>query len=234
MRDEVNGRFVRKSEQEVKRILESKYPKFTYVGGYKSIDDLFVIKCNDCGSVFKRNADILRPSRKKQIQCKQCNHSNKLKKEIELKMLREKEKLDKQRKKKINAKNKTINKECIECGEVFKTNRKNQMCCNKECSKKHQNRNKDKRIYKNGNPDNTITLTKLIKRDNNICYLCGCVCDNNDFYLLKDGTFIAGNNYPSIDHVTPIAKGGKHVWDNVKLAHRHCNTLKRDNITVPL
>jgi len=32
--------------------------------------------------------------------------------------------------------------------------------------------------------------------------------------------------YPSIEHVIPIAKGGKHTWDNVKLAHRKCNMEK--------
>ncbi|MDT2396282.1 HNH endonuclease [Enterococcus avium] len=31
-----------------------------------------------------------------------------------------------------------------------------------------------------------------------------------------------------MDHVIPISKGGTHSWDNVRLAHRHCNAIKRD------
>lgn len=28
--------------------------------------------------------------------------------------------------------------------------------------------------------------------------------------------------------VVPISRGGRHSWNNVKLAHRLCNTVKRD------
>jgi len=42
-------------------------------------------------------------------------------------------------------------------------------------------------------------------------------------------TFIAGNMYPSIDHVVPLSRGGLHEWGNVKLAHRICNSIKKDN-----
>ena len=51
---------------------------------------------------------------------------------------------------------------------------------------------------------------------------------------LKDLTdinnvFVAGDNYPSVDHIKPISKGGTHTWDNIQLAHRYCNTIKSDN-----
>ena len=75
----------------------------------------------------------------------------------------------------------------------------------------------------------TITLTKLIKRDKNICHICGEKCNGKDFYY-RDNIFIAGEDYPSVDHVKPIAKGGTHTWDNVKLAHRRCNSEKRDKL----
>ena len=42
------------------------------------------------------------------------------------------------------------------------------------------------------------------------------------------GHFIAGGRYPSIDHASPVAKGGAHTWDNVRLAHRDCNSVKSD------
>ena len=46
------------------------------------------------------------------------------------------------------------------------------------------------------------------------------------FYINENGVIICGNNYPSIEHIKPAALGGSHTWDNVKLAHRRCNSLK--------
>lgn len=54
------------------------------------------------------------------------------------------------------------------------------------------------------------------------------MCDWNDF-VMKGGTVITGDWYPSVDHVQPIAHGGTDTWDNVRLAHRRCNYLKSDS-----
>ena len=81
--------------------------------------------------------------------------------------------------------------------------------------------------------DNDISLEKLFKRDHGTCYLCGMVCDWLDGED-RNGMFVAGVHYPSIDHVVPVAKGGTHTWDNVKLACRGCNTKKRDSQPAPL
>ena len=75
--------------------------------------------------------------------------------------------------------------------------------------------------------DNDITLEKLYNRDGGICSLCGGQCDYND-YIFKGIAFIAGNHYPSIDHIKPLSKGGSHTWDNVQLAHKQCNSIKSD------
>ena len=69
-----------------------------------------------------------------------------------------------------------------------------------------------------------------MQRDDNICKICGRQVDTEDYYYTDEGYFIAGNNYPSIDHIIPLAKGGTHTWDNIQLAHRHCNTIKNDKI----
>ena len=76
--------------------------------------------------------------------------------------------------------------------------------------------------------DSDITLDGLLRRDGCACHICGGLCDVYDF-IKTDKAFIAGNNYPSIDHVIPLAKGGLHSWDNVKVAHRICNSLKGDS-----
>ena len=67
----------------------------------------------------------------------------------------------------------------------------------------------------------TINLTRLYMRDKGVCQICGrdidFDCDPNS------------DDYPSIDHIKPLAKGGLHQWDNVQLACRRCNSLKRDD-----
>lgn len=88
---------------------------------------------------------------------------------------------------------------------------------------------RDKRWRTNGKPDYSINLLKLHQKDNGICYLCNEQTDYEDMIVTSEGYYIAGGDYPSIDHVIPIAKGGLHQWENVKLAHRRCNYIKSDN-----
>ena len=76
--------------------------------------------------------------------------------------------------------------------------------------------------------DRDITLDKLFKRDKGLCYLCNEPCDREDFIVTEEGHYIVGPSYPSTDHVVAIANNGMHAWNNIKLAHHRCNTLKRD------
>lgn len=89
---------------------------------------------------------------------------------------------------------------------------------------------RDKRLKENGNVDYSITLEKLYKRDNGICQICGEKCDYNDYRKDEKNSFIAGINYPSIDHIIPISKGGQHTWDNIQLAHIGCNSSKGNRV----
>jgi 5-methylcytosine-specific restriction endonuclease McrA len=75
--------------------------------------------------------------------------------------------------------------------------------------------------------DKNISLAKLYERDGGICKICGSPCDYND-YIISDNVVIVGSKYPSIDHIKPLSKGGSHTWDNVQLAHKQCNSIKRD------
>lgn len=71
-----------------------------------------------------------------------------------------------------------------------------------------------------------ITLIEVAKRDNNICQICGGVVDWGD---IENGHI--RRMYPTIDHIVPLSKGGRHTWENVQLAHMKCNTHKFDKIT---
>ena len=100
--------------------------------------------------------------------------------------------------------------------------------CSENCRKKAEYRTKEhvRRIRIRGRKhDNDITLHEVYRKDKGICYLCGEQCDWSD-YTDQNGVFIAGNKYPSIDHVVALASGGTHEWGNVRLAHRWCNTIK--------
>lgn len=121
---------------------------------------------------------------------------------------------------------KRISGKCIVCGNDFETFNPTQKTCCKECGKKLSYARKQHRIPKKQIVDKDITLEALFRRDSGVCYLCGDVCNWND----KQGN-IVGALYPSIDHVTPISKGGFHSWQNVRLAHFACNVAKSDAIS---
>ncbi|MEU0952801.1 HNH endonuclease signature motif containing protein [Streptomyces niveus] len=58
----------------------------------------------------------------------------------------------------------------------------------------------------------------VYERDNWTCGICGEPVDR----LLK----WPHEQYPSLDHITPISKGGEHSYANTQLAHLVCNMRK--------
>lgn len=110
---------------------------------------------------------------------------------------------------------------CKVCGNEFRTLNPKQVTCSKECGKKLKYARKQHRIPKAQLIDKDITLEALYRRDAGVCYLCGKLCDWDDKH-----DNVVGANYPSIDHIIPIARGGLHSWGNVRLAHHLCNSVK--------
>ena len=118
-------------------------------------------------------------------------------------------------------------KECQHCGKKFWTKYKNQLYCSLKCQdrtidKKREIRRRSWAIKNGGTYDNSISLQKLVKRDHGLCAICGKPVD-----MKADPN---SNEYGSIDHITPLAKGGTHTWNNVQLTHRICNSIKSDII----
>lgn len=127
----------------------------------------------------------------------------------------------------------SVEKVCKYCGTPFMTEyKKSKMFCSEECAHKHshylsklaEKRRKGK-ITALEKLDSDITLPLLFQRDKGICKICGTMCDWKDVEN-KNGFAVVGENYPSIDHIIPISKGGSHTWDNVQLAHKRCNSIK--------
>lgn len=126
----------------------------------------------------------------------------------------------------------TVQRECEECGALFYClDSETRKTCSTECSRKYKNRKSDHRIPKSQRVDK-ISLKRLFKRDNGICYLCGEVCDWNDWKVSKKGYRYPGDNYPSREHVIPVCDGGLDAWSNVRLAHMKCNQEKADGIVL--
>ncbi len=136
--------------------------------------------------------------------------------------------------KKEQEKIESLTRECEVCGKLFYHPHPSTLTCSKKCRKKRENKLRklysNERYNENNVVDKDITLEKVFDIDDGICYLCGEPCDYDDYELTEEGYFIVGKSYPSIEHVRPVSKGGKHSWDNVRLAHHYCNTLKSDKI----
>lgn len=219
--------------------LKERYPNFEYISGYKNCESMIKIRCNSCGEEIVRGAQILRKYRT--IECDGCNRiaqdeSNKAKEQY--KLLKDIKKIEAN---KIKAEANRIAKEeyiksitkikvCKQCGKDYTTIKNSQGFCCVKCNNRYNNSLKDikrrHRLRANGNIDYTLTLDKLIKRDKSTCKICGYLVDINDYIITNEGYHIAGDMYPSIDHINPVSNGGTHTWSNVQLAHRHCNVIK--------
>lgn len=204
-----------------------------YISGYETKDSPIRVKCSKCGGEFVRTFHHL--TTHKPIICPGCH---KLERErAAAKIEAEREHRREERKKRIELRKaeterkrleRLIPHPCPVCG-TMTTRLK---YCSDDCRIKANNKSKESRRrvkIKNATIDKDITVKGLFLRDCGVCAICGEPCDFND-YIVKDGFTVCGNNYPSIDHIIPLAKGGQHSWDNVQLAHRLCNSIKHDRI----
>ena len=223
------------------KVMEQNAPGFEYVGGYVGVDHHVTIRCKECGNEFSQSFISIRAGHN--IRCDVCRA-----RELEAKRLEDIERKKAERLKEIERKKAEREQRRIEkallsptvqlemsvcecCGSLFMKPRSNSSFCS-DCKKKVQNaRSKDKRIKRiKAAKCDPITLERLYEKEKGVCYLCGGMCDKDAYSVRDDGTFIALNNYPSIEHVVPLSRGGTHTWDNVRLAHRICNSVKGANV----
>jgi len=210
--------------------LNDKLPDLRYIGGYINSDEKVILQCKKCGDIFKRSASIIRTPHYIKFKCIECNKRETQKKTQERlftkrinsylnKLIRDYYNgIKKQYKELYNyfKKNTLYISKCKYCNEDILSNNKRKIVCDKCCKK-----------YKLKCHSNK-SLKDLYIRDKGICHICNKKCDYND-YIVRGKTIICGNNYPSIDHIIPLSKGGTDEWNNIKLAHRWCNSVKRDS-----
>lgn len=208
--------------------LEEKVPGWHYVSGFTGCDGRVLLEREECGHTKEVSLITIRHMKDgKNLECDECTR-------LRLQRIKE-ERANRVRLKKIkkemfhSVKNEQMTmKKCSYCGAFFYGFSKD-VFCSDECKvhnrKKNTNRYKETKKRRCRTEESKyINLVSLYHRDNGICWLCGKRCD---IALDKNN-----NYYPSIDHVVPISKGGKDSWDNVKLAHRICNTIKSNKTDI--
>lgn len=206
-----------------RKLIEERAPEYEYVGGYTASDGFVDIRCKACGAVLRKSCVTIRHGK---TTCENCKRIETEQREKQRKIEADKEKWLKVGKRRAEQLSFST---CECCGSLFMPISKRNKYCSIECQHKVLNAlGKDKRLHKIANAlvDRNIDLKQLFKRDGGLCSICGKECRWDDSAVMDDGTFVAFKDYPSIDHIVPLSKGGKHEWTNVQLACRSCNSKK--------
>ena len=218
----------------VDEMVRSHAPGWEYVGGYTGSDGTVEIRHKACGATMTKSVVTVRHRR--QLICQHCRELERQAKEKAIAEARAKAKAERhakaiENKRKRYAelrlpKAKPIVK-CKVCGQWFYGKNKCSCVCSDECQRKIDNhrwslKKEIRRRKAQTKETKTITLQKLFDRDGGICWICGKPCDINAHYN--------SNNYPSVDHLIPISKGGKDEWSNIRLAHRGCNSRRGNDL----
>lgn len=213
--------------ENVKRIINERAPGFEYAGNYTGSNGHVDLRCKKCGYIHTHGWHSIRVKGVKT--CPNCikikQHNQLLLSDIKLLTKKIQKICDKRGEETVRLLTRAVRlHRCPVCGKITDKPK----YCSKKCSQKAQwathDANRRTRI-KAQLIDKDISLQGLYKRDNGVCAICGGKCDWSDCSY-KGQTFIVGKNYPSIDHIIPLSKGGSHSWDNVQLAHHGCNTAK--------
>ena len=208
---------VREAEFAAKFDEREELANLEYIGGYVGRECSVTVRCKTCGNEFTRWAKSLTRAKDPICFCPHCKKKSK--------------------KPKPKRRLKLYQRNCSWCGSSFMAQGR-EVYCSRDCYRSASKVQIKRRIKELGLNscirrakhygvayEYGITLEKLIERDNNKCHICGGDCDKNDRAYGH-----VGPNYPTQDHVIPLAKGGPHLWWNVKLAHFQCNSEKSDHI----
>lgn len=112
-------------------------------------------------------------------------------------------------------------KTCVECGDEFTvTLHSERIYCTERCGKKACKRERNHRVRSRSISGKTVRFTEIWIRDRGICQLC--------HRPINRSLRAPDPRCASLDHITPLSRGGTHEPRNVQLAHFRCNSLRRD------
>lgn len=206
------------------RHINERTPQFEYAGNYTGVDGYADIRCKTCGTVTRKSFVAIRHGT---AICEVCRHTEIEERRQRAERQRRAEQESRAARVRYNKIKRTAYqismKQCPICGALFSADK---IYCSVKC--RNQNKYNLKDGYRHLYP-----LEEVYKRDKGVCYICGGKCDWNDLEE-RNGVVVYGNLYPSRDHVVPKSKGGANSWENIRLAHRICNSLKADSPLVKI
>ena len=212
--------------------ITAKSSRFEYLCKCDDKKFLYLI-CTDCGNVVRKTKESIKPSRTITMECPHCkeiikriNERQKEKEQEEKHRIAEEERRKAREaiEKKLEEKRQTIIY-CERCGKPFEKGNRFKYCSDRCAQRQYYSTKEHLRRARIKTKNDAISLDKLRIRDKDTCWICNKKCMPND-YVIRDGAFIVGDKYPSIDHVIALRNGGTHTWSNVRLAHFKCNSLK--------
>ncbi|MCK8826395.1 HNH endonuclease [Natroniella acetigena] len=123
-----------------------------------------------------------------------------------------------------------VEQTCVNCGSKYKCMKSvasHRKYCDECQLEVKEERRRDQRRRRRARLNNVkvdkFDSSEIFERDGWVCQLCGKPVDKE----LKYPHLMSA----TIDHVTPISKGGSHTKRNVQLAHFICNSIKSDKGT---
>ena len=102
---------------------------------------------------------------------------------------------------------------CPHCGvELTPKHRLDAVYCSERCNSAAHAATR-KASWKVGSRQERVSRAYIVERDRGRCHMCGKPCRPSEIHL---------------DHVIPLARGGTHSPENVRVACAFCNLSKRD------
>jgi hypothetical protein len=108
--------------------------------------------------------------------------------------------------------------ECERCGQAFSGRRLNARFCRKPCQMAAANMRRRAREAGAATDEPIANIALLYERDEGVCGLCDEPVDRAVEW--PDPASL------SLDHVVPLALGGRHATENLQIAHLVCNLRK--------
>lgn len=113
---------------------------------------------------------------------------------------------------------------CHVCGRAFTAAAPNEVFCSAECQRRakrdrEQDKRRRRRAMTGDHREGKLSLDKVYADADGVCAVCGLpvplLCECNDEWSRTR------------DHIIPITLQGAHTYSNCQLAHRMCNSIKK-------
>ena len=113
---------------------------------------------------------------------------------------------------------------CSVCGRPFTAAAPNDVFCSESCRhrakrRREEDKRRRRRVMTGDHRESKLSLNKVYADGEGLCSVCGLpvpsACNCNDTWSRTR------------DHIIPITTGGAHAYSNCQLAHRICNSIKK-------